>query len=128
MKPCFNFPALHVRFWYAAGLLAYTFDLIDPITEVAIYAPTGLTVKNFRNGQWQENMSVTEALSKGMGQPDLALPTWHADPGALIRFSIGLDGPILGEVVTPSAPVTDVPHYKCFPTHDEATASFPLSL
>jgi len=73
-------------------------------------------------------MAFTEALSKCRNLTSDTPEIWNAEPGTLIRFSIGFGGPILGEVVVPSAPPTENPHYECFATLDEAIVSSPLSL
>jgi len=132
MKPVGNIPALHLRFWYGphGPSMGYNFDIFDPKTNDAVYAPKGLMVQYFEYGVWHELLSFPEVLRRCRDLPAIPrflLPEkWHTNPGTLVRFSDGLNGPVVGEIVVPNAPVGKNPHYECFSSHNEAFVnSFP---
>ena len=111
--------------------MGYNFHIFDPKTNEAVYAPKGLVVYFFDNGFWHELDSFPELLRRCRDLPAIPrflLPEmWHANPGTLVRFSDGLNGPVVGKISVPHAPVGENPHYECFSSLDEANAdSFPL--
>ncbi len=121
MEPCGNIPSLCIRFWYGpfGYHCGYNFDLIDPKTKDPIFAPKGLVVDFFANGEWHGLMATTESMRLCEGvdptSDDFRVPEkWQTNPGTLLRFSDGLSSAVVGEVRVPNAPIGENPHYECF--------------
>jgi hypothetical protein len=121
MEPRGNIPSLHIRFWYGPyGNFGYNFDLINPETKEAIFAPKELVVQFFAHGCWHDLMATTEAMRLSAGvdpaSDDFHVPEkWQTTPasGNLLRFSDRSSGVVVGEVRVPTAPIGENPHYEC---------------